>query len=873
MKRGDVMKRISSYAAAVVVLIAAAASARPGDDDAETRFHRAYEHEVVDGKIADAARVYLAMMDDAQVPERLRQEAKFRFAVTEVLLGRADEARAHLAEIVRDPKTPDALRARAAEYLDAAKGIGVGTELDKKLQTLVFELGRATDVNSAMPACRDFEVIGKPAVPFLRQLLEHGDRAVRQQAFHILQQMREPGIMEMWTPELQMYDVSACADLRAYLEASPAETRTFERRLLALDDDKLSDVLDRGSQNSSLSPPVGADFLRAAAARKVPAAALVKVLEGTAYKDEALQRLRIDWIKSGRATLASAAALSFLAAARTKIPDWIDRTALLPVIVASLVDKDAGNTRAKWPTSANQGGPDGAQRDGFVAVASGAPLPVLLDAFDLVVTRGAAWRSEEGTNPFDGGLAALLAAAIDATKPQGAAAERYLAALKTWIGSSHGATGNEIIFQTRTALLGSGRDAGVAFATWLFGVRRYMTRGSWAPAIPLWQSADGFAEMRAAFDVVPPAERLEFLTGLGLGQVEARDSVPQEAAQALLVAWPDLLREVPGAQGPVVAFGDVAVRVPAADAQEALVAVTRVLGTCNSTDLLHGSFHTLLRSGASPSIATFWDTVVVPSLGRMWEAAPAERSDLLSLAWVVLLSRPAVVQDPRELTAFVTPHFDDMPENIANALAHRPDVLPLVAWVPHVPAGVASRISDDLPKADVEAVVREMTRDPATVTDGVAQFIVQHADEALRREALERIFRTAPLDRLRSIAQAATPVLGSVGDDALEAALSRALAAERPDLDVVEWFVLRLAARNPSDRLFPAVRALLAAADARHVLSGINASMSLGREELLPSLAGALDSMNATVRQKAKEAIDSIVELRRLREEARKQGR
>ncbi len=38
------------------------------------------------------------------------------------------------------------------------------------------------------------------------------------------------------------------------------------------------------------------------------------------------------------------------------------------------------------------------------------------------------------------------------------------------------------------------------------------------------------------------------------------------------------------------------------------------------------------------------------------------------------------------------------------------------------------------------------------------------------------------------------------------------------------------------------------------------------------SLAGALDSMDSEVRQRAKEAIDSISELRRLRDEARKQS-
>jgi hypothetical protein len=229
-------------AAATCVLLTASAFAE--EADADTRFHRAYEQEVVEGKVADAARVYLAMMDDAKVPERLRTEAKFRFAVTAVLLGRADEGRAHLAEIVRDPRTPETLRSRASEYLDAVKGIGVGNELDKKMQALVFDLGRA-DPNKSdeVPACyRDFQIIGRPAVPFLRRLLDHTDLALRQHAYRILLGMKDPGLGAAWKPELTS-PYPTRQRLAAYLKALPAEQADFEKRVLAADADALARYL------------------------------------------------------------------------------------------------------------------------------------------------------------------------------------------------------------------------------------------------------------------------------------------------------------------------------------------------------------------------------------------------------------------------------------------------------------------------------------------------------------------------------------------------------------------------------------------------------------------------------------------------------
>jgi HEAT repeat protein len=103
--------------------------------------------------------------------------------------------------------------------------------------------------------------------------------------------------------------------------------------------------------------------------------------------------------------------------------------------------------------------------------------------------------------------------------------------------------------------------------------------------------------------------------------------------------------------------------------------------------------------------------------------------------------------------------------------------------------------------------------------------------------------------------------------EALEEGIRRMIAEKAPDTNALSRLVVRLRTVRPSEALFPAVRVLLRSDD---VTVGIETAKLLGREELLPDLAGLLDSMDATVRTAAKEAIDSIVALRKLKEEARR---
>ena len=104
---------MKTIAILLVTALLFAGSPAWADEDADaTRFHDAYVLEVIEGKVAEAARVYLALLGDEAVSKRLRAEARFRFAICAVLLGRADEARAHLTALLDDPDAPPAVRKR-----------------------------------------------------------------------------------------------------------------------------------------------------------------------------------------------------------------------------------------------------------------------------------------------------------------------------------------------------------------------------------------------------------------------------------------------------------------------------------------------------------------------------------------------------------------------------------------------------------------------------------------------------------------------------------------------------------------------------------------------------------------------------------------
>ena len=249
-----------------VLAMAAAPTAHANDEkDGDTRLHDAYVLEVVDGKIAEAAKAYLGLIDDETAGARARAEARFRFAICASLLGRSDEARAHLDDLLRTEDLPEALRDRVEAYRKALSDVGLGTELDRKLQSLVFDLAKADAGVRDVTVYRDFEIISTAALPFLRKLLEHRDATLRTHAFRLLLRLDEPGVVTRWSPELASPGYGFGDDLRKYCARNEGALEAFEKRVLALGKPGIDAV-------SRIQPlPYSAAFLRAYAAGGGPA--------------------------------------------------------------------------------------------------------------------------------------------------------------------------------------------------------------------------------------------------------------------------------------------------------------------------------------------------------------------------------------------------------------------------------------------------------------------------------------------------------------------------------------------------------------------------------------------------------------------------
>ncbi len=359
-------------------------SARADEPDAETRFHDAYVLEVIDGKVADAAKAYLALVEDERTPPRIEGEARFRFAVCAALLGRPDESRARLASLVADPATSPDLQTRARTYLDALQGQEVGSELEKKLQSLVFDLARAplAGPDAVPPVYRDFEVLGDKAVPFLRGLLHHPDVTLRAHAFRLLCRMREPGMGAAWTPEIGVGSRGSWfgIDVTSYLNAQPNEKEAFEKNLLGRSDSEDASALRVLAGRADFH--FSRETVRALAARE-GVKELAPALLASPMGDGA--DLIRTWLEGDDPVLATAAAEQVYAAARNGAAKG-PLPAPLPEVLAPVFREGWSHA---YPT-----------RETLGWLASAAPTSEVLDALAALLQAARSWSRPANTNPL-----------------------------------------------------------------------------------------------------------------------------------------------------------------------------------------------------------------------------------------------------------------------------------------------------------------------------------------------------------------------------------------------------------------------------------------------------------------------------------------
>jgi hypothetical protein len=846
--------RVVAILAALLALAGVSGGQEPGP---EARLAEAYVQEVVEGQVAEAAKVYLDLLGDDAVPPGVRAEARFRFAVCAVLLGRADEARAHLATLLADAEAPAALKARAQEYARTVDGLGVGSELTRKLESLVFDLGRVSPIHyqGVPPVYRDFEIIGPAAVPFLRKLLAHPDLELRRHAFRILLRMGADGMVEAFTPEIGVWAQMA-EEAGQWLKGRPGQAAAFEKVLLALPDGEFTRAVGHADQFG----PLTETFLRAVADR-VPDSAPGLVDRLGSHEGE--MALLIEWVRSdvdglargaarvlvdrlGRGTLGEVpppelfptalerlvegfkvwrGAGGYLDPALSRWADAVPAAAVLDWLEAAFeqlrTEKDT-DSRKLLGVAANTllSKLEGRLEDPGDPARGAAILLRRAEEIDAFVRESVkhGYRPNEPDDPFVAGLALLMRALPETERREFA----------------------------RRVLCVEGRENAGRYA------------GIFAPF-----GEEDLPDLLALWPSLPRTVQSALLP-----KVFAGDPTTWEEGKArrFLAAVPDLMRPADAATRKILletALSKLLYRLPV---EEAATTLVRLRESTREFD----AYQTFQRFVAKTSFPPFLPAAI-PALLPL--ADDALRTDLLnvSLAWLEAARRgeiqvPEAVRDG--LARVVLSSLPEIPVVIWwEEVNCDPVRFPPTEWVPRAwpPSELLGTKQKPPLGGDQLAIDRaaEQLAGREEVNASILVFIKRCASPGLATKLAE--------DLLRRGGRSLLEVHGYLGPlmrpEVVEEELGRILAGEAPDLELVAALTVDLGDRHPSERLFPAVRALLGSDDKDLLLTGIRLARRLGRPDLLPALATKLDSLDPEIRDEAKAATDAILELDRLRKQ------
>lgn len=784
---------------AVLAAILLAGPAWAQERSYEDRFHEAYVAEVIEGEIGGAAKEYLALMSDDGAPAGIRAEARFRFAVTAVLLGRPDEARIHLDALAADPKIEADLKTRVAAYRRSIDDLTTGSALDEKMKELVFELGRADPWEAGVPLVyRDFEIIGRPAIPFLERLLDHPDLTLRRNAFRMLVRMETPGIFDRWSPEIGFPGInhSFAYELAVYLKANPAAIPQLERGLLGAHEDGGAGVV---SKLASQGVVFSETFIRELSTRDKGAQGAIAAAR--VLPNDVQLRLLVEWLRSENRALASGAADALhmawpaLAPPGELFPNVVELAFLQPGFRPA---SHAGALRS-W--------------------AAERPTEEVLGLLHTIFRRVAEDPRHEVAAPLlGGGVLEALSAALEPRLGEADVRSAYAAALLRWLDVldvvvpraererwGHLIRSDRVVEKVKTALLAMPEDEAVEFA-------RSILAGP--PA----------AHRTAVLDPVTEEER-------------------EPLARRALAVLPPILAQN-GAELSRSLYGVARAAMQFATPDEA---VRMVYAVGKQSD----------ENAVSVLLMSLPSTVLAEVLPRL--------ESIVDLGLLIELAARGSQREPAEFAPFLLKHIRHPGSQKAfRVMMMHPDLFPPRQVVPQMHHW---NFREDwvTPEEAVE-IARDLTADPAAVNEPVLRFIGRFVPAETAAEIAGRLFRTAPVDVLALVH---SQFGNRAPPEAIYVALERVMAEDPPKLHLAATLVRTLVNRAPSPELFLAIETLIASEDQAIALPGIAAAASLGREELLPALAKKLDSLDASIRTQAKQAMDSILELRKLKEETR----
>ena len=825
------------------------APAEPAANDAVTRYHDAYVLEVVDGKIADAAKVYLALMDSEATPPRIRQESQFRFAVCAVLLGRVDEARAQLAALLAKKDLPEAVRARAQTYRESLSDVGVGSAIDKRMQDLVFRLAKQPANNNDPAEYREFEVIGTRAIPFLKKLLGHSDHALRHHAYRMLIRAKEPGIVTAWEPWMWLEHTPLVWNLATYFQAVPGSQEAFEHHVLALGKTAIRTV-GRAQRWQNVSVP----FIR-------------KFIEAGGHRIEAIWWLCNTPSDEGDALLATwlddktdAQRGEYLRLVASRAPNRPVAVQRFPEMVRVSVEalKD-GNAPSELTRMAKHVSTDGLCAAAQVALALAQPWPKDKAHFLLQHNGFRVFAEEIESRTLS---KAEAATALDVM-------ERVAAHLRQLPRLPNHAS-KPILACVLHVLSAAAPERATQCLERLFtsDASRWTSLFQTAPK-PDW--------VLAAAQAAPTDAKAGILLHLPLfANTDTSLADRRKQIDAVLGLLPTLSEQ--GIADIAAGLGETSRLLDPAGTK---VLFERVLAVAQA--MTSAEHRQKLEAGVYHRDWQYTDHMVnraLPYLETNWEGV-TEDTRGLTLAWAVKFgTHRETGPDEREaIRAFLLRHKGEIPAHgyLVPVAAAGDRLLRPIEWIPLAVEELHHNTIKGKPASRLRAAIFRVPADrrhllarnllsTSPIAPTAIHFALRFVDDATATANIEKLLAS----RDPSVRRSAIHYVQSSGSPATPGVLARTLKqlmAEDPsvDRDEVRKLVSVLSRVQPTTDLLPIVTTMLASSNNRSVRSGMTIAKRLGSESLIPPLRALLHSMDEGIRTQAKNTIDELLKLRALR--------
>jgi hypothetical protein len=833
--------------AILLVLLSGVAWAEGEEKSFETRWHEAYVLEVIEGKVPEAARMYLDLIEEPELPKHLMRECRFRFAVCAALLGRTDEARSILAGLATDEAAPADFKARVIEYHEELGSASVGSALDKRLEALVYEVGRVPQNYKAVPPqYRDFQIIGKPAVPTLVRLLKHRDATLRSHAYRILCRMDEPIVVTL----LPDPNTSGWADLRRYLQRNPGMAARVEPGLLEIMSRVPAHRIGRHVSDSGFwqLPSWRMPFIESMAACEGYEQITHQVLLAQTWTEYTRKTVG-GWIENGRPSLAGTAAQLWLERVNSGGEDGH---------VAPLLDEDlfpvlVRRVRAlnHWPNASNgltryarampadlvhsvlEDIAKTAQKDKVpstwrLVLGGLEPLEKRADpvAFERVVRLG----MEKGLNPSTATIRFLFARLpLDEGRAFVKDVMKFSGGQRISSAFAHGTERDvEMFLAALSNMPESWRNS---------QVQNYIIAGknpevpdavrhALARALPrLWRLQLGDARRNMVF--------MYWIGALTRG-------LPDEEIRGILIEMAAVVPDISESwRGPLI----------------------NTLLTGRQSDMTTEGkvrFNREIRARVLPEVAKATGAlrhvvdcaiqVMVDKHNGGWNLGPGGHDPILGFL-------------AKNLTVFANAGNKGL-----TVLIGHPDHFPLVDWVPLTGNTAVHTVGADRADAAADA----LTADPAKVNYRVLSFLRSAPSDAVKTRVFDRLLSLDDAGFVARVQSHTGPTGLPASPAALEKAMKTLTADEDTPLATIAALGKRIAKRNPTPALFPLVNRLIGSDERARVLEGIAIAQSLCSRELVPALIVKLDSLDSLIREAARKAIDAIFEIDRIKEEARK---